>query len=54
MTGTAAEVTPVTMVDGRVIGTGKVGETTKKIQEKYHDVVTGKDPKYAKWLDYVG
>jgi len=53
MTGTAAEITPVTMVDGRAVGSGKVGGTTKKIQEKYRDIVTGKDPKYVKWLDYV-
>jgi branched-chain amino acid aminotransferase len=53
MTGTAAEVVPVTMIDGRAVGDGKIGKTTKKIHEKFHDVVTGKDPKYSKWLDYV-
>lgn len=53
MTGTAAEVAPVTMVDGRIIGKGKVGETAKKIGKKFHEIVTGQDLKYEKWLDYV-
>ena len=53
MTGTAAEVAPVTMIDGRAIGTGKVGKVSKEIGKKFHEVVTGKDLKYEKWLDYV-
>jgi branched-chain amino acid aminotransferase len=35
LTGTAAEIVPVVKVDGRVIGTGKPGETTKKLIEKF-------------------
>ena len=35
LTGTGAEVVPVTKVDGRVIGTGKPGPTTRKLVEKY-------------------
>jgi branched-chain amino acid aminotransferase len=53
MTGTAAEVVGVTCVDGRIIGTGNIGETTKKIHEKFHDVAAGKDLKYSRWLEYV-
>lgn len=34
-TGTVGELTPVTMIDGRVIGTGKVGPVTKKLQIVY-------------------
>ena len=53
MTGTAAEIAPVTSLDGRVIGDGKPGEVSSKIHAKFHEIVTGKDPKYDSWLDYV-
>jgi len=50
-TGTAAEVTPIHEVDGHEIG--KHGKVTKEIQEKFFEVVKGKDPEYEDWLDYV-
>ena len=53
MTGTAVELMPVTNIDGRVIGSGNVGEITRKVYGKFFDAVTGKDPKYDRWLDYV-
>jgi protein-lysine N-methyltransferase EEF2KMT len=34
-TGTMGELTPVTMIDGRVIGTGKRGPITAKLQDVY-------------------
>lgn len=52
-TGTAAEVTPVREIDGRVIGEGARGPITGKIQAKFFEVVRGKDPKYVKWLTYL-
>lgn len=52
-TGTAAEVTPINNVDERVIGSGKRGEITKKLQEAYFDVVLGKNPKYEYMLTYI-
>ncbi len=52
-TGTAAEVTPINNVDGRVIGNGKRGEITKKLQDAYFDVVYGKNPKYENMLTYI-
>lgn len=52
-TGTAAEVTPIRVVDGRVIGAGKPGEITKKLQSVFFDVVKGKNKKYESWLTYV-
>lgn len=52
-TGTAAEVTPIREVDGRIIGSGSIGPITKKLQGKFFEVVKGKDPKYQKWLDLV-
>ena len=53
MTGTAAEIAPVISVDGRVIGDGKPGKVSAEIHAKFHEIVTGKDPKYDDWLDYV-
>jgi len=34
VTGTAAEICPITEVDGRVIGDGKPGEITKKLMQE--------------------
>ncbi|OEU09961.1 D-aminoacid aminotransferase-like PLP-dependent enzyme [Fragilariopsis cylindrus CCMP1102] len=34
-TGTMGELTPVTKIDGRVIGTGLRGEITKRLQDAY-------------------
>lgn len=39
LTGTAAQVIPVTRIDGREIGEGKVGKITKKIMERFHLLV---------------
>src|SRR5687767_1996525 len=52
-TGTAAEVTPIRELDGRIIGEGKAGPVTKAIQKAFFDVVTGKDKKHRKWLTPV-
>ena len=52
-TGTAAEVTPIRELDGRVIGEGKAGPITKQIQKAFFDVVTGKDEKHKYWLTPV-
>lgn len=51
-TGTAAEVTPIREVDGRKIGSGKMGPVTDKLQSLYFDIIRGKNAKYAGWLDY--
>ena len=36
LTGTGAEIIPVTKIDGRVIGTGRPGRVTKSLVKKYH------------------
>ena len=51
--GTAAEITPIRELDGRVIGAGKRGPITAKIQKRFFDVVNGKVPKYKHWLTPV-
>ncbi len=35
VTGTAAEICPITWIDGRVVGDGKPGEITKKLMEEF-------------------
>jgi branched-chain amino acid aminotransferase len=39
MTGTGAEVVPVTKIDGRIIGNGQPGSTTRKFMEAFHRFV---------------
>ncbi len=51
-TGTAAEVTPVKTVDNYVIGKGKRGPITTKIQEAFFDIVHGGNDPYG-WLTQV-
>jgi branched-chain amino acid aminotransferase len=48
-TGTAAEVLPIRMLDGRVIGSGQRGPLTEKLQTMYFDQVTGKRAEHAEW-----
>lgn len=52
-TGTAAEVTPIREVDGRTIGCGARGPLTTEIQQRYFDIVHGKNAKYESWLTYI-
>ena len=52
-TGTAAEITPIREIDGRVIGNGKRGPITEKIQETFFEAVKGMDLRYESWLDFV-
>ncbi len=39
LTGTAAEVIPVTQIDGRPIGTGKPGSITRQLISDFHELV---------------
>ncbi len=52
-TGTAAEVTPIREVDGKVIGSGVRGPVTAEIQEAFFAAVSGRDARYRGWLHYV-
>jgi len=52
-TGTAAEVTPIREVDGRVIGAGSRGPITERLQTMYFDQVHGRRSEYPEWLSYV-
>lgn len=52
-TGTAAEVTPIREVDSRVIGEGRRGEVTTRLQKAFFDCVTGKSERHGDWLTPV-
>ena len=51
-TGTAAEVTPIRILDGREIGSGCRGPITTSIQEIYFDYVHGRRPDHREWLSF--
>jgi branched-chain amino acid aminotransferase len=53
LTGTAAEIVPVTSVDDRVVGTGKPGSITKAIQEVFFQAVRGQIDRYKDWVEHV-
>ncbi len=51
-TGTAVEVTPVRSVDHVVIGDGKPGPVTRRIQNRFFSIVESGDDPYG-WLTFV-
>jgi branched-chain amino acid aminotransferase len=53
MTGTAAEVTPVRIVDHMTIGNGGVGPVTKKLQDLFFGLFNGRTPDNWNWLEPV-
>lgn len=53
LTGTAAELAPVTEIDGRRIGTGAPGPITKILQQRFFAIVRGEDPAHSAWLTRV-
>ena len=52
-TGTAAEVTPIREVDGRIIGLGGRGPITERLQGLYFDQVHGRRDENPQWLAHV-
>lgn len=54
-TGTAAEITPIRSVDRITIGSGKRGEITKILQDRFFEIIRGTRPapENAPWLTYV-
>jgi branched-chain amino acid aminotransferase len=51
--GTGAQIAPITQFDNRLVGDGKLGPITRKLQNLYFDVVKGKLPKYQSWCTPV-
>ncbi len=46
MTGTAAEVTAVTSIDHRPVGSGKMGPITTQLRTMFADIIRARNPKY--------
>jgi len=52
-TGTATEVIGIVSVDGNNIGDGSVGDLTKKIRNKYLEIVNGKEDNFKDYITLV-
>ena len=52
-TGTAVEITPISKVNEVKIGNDGAGEITKVLQNKFDEVISGKDLNYQSWLTYT-
>ena len=50
LTGTSAEVAPVTQIDERRYG---IGPLTRQLQATYQDIVHGRDMSFEHWLTYA-
>lgn len=53
LTGTAAQITAVTQVDHRQIGSGAMGPVTTRLREVFDDLVRGQTDAYRSWLTPV-
>ena len=52
-TGTAAEITPIKMIDNLPVGTGTRGPITKQLQEEFFAITRGEKPDRHGWLTLV-
>lgn len=51
--GTGVQVAWIKEVDYRQISNGKIGPISKKIQDLFFNIVSGKKPKYENWITSV-
>jgi branched-chain amino acid aminotransferase len=49
LTGTAAQITAVTQVDHRPVGSGRLGEITSRLRTLFADVVRGRVAAHREW-----
>ena len=47
--GTGAQISAITCVDHRPVGTGRIGDVTSRLRNLYFDVVRGRISKYRDW-----
>jgi branched-chain amino acid aminotransferase len=52
-TGSAAEITPIRSVDKVMVGSGRRGEITKKLQARLADIANGRVPDPYGWVQVV-
>lgn len=53
LTGTAAQITAVTRIDYRPVGTGMMGQVTTQLRDLFFQVVRGKNKKYQPWCTQI-
>lgn len=53
ITGTAAEIVPVTRVDTRQVGTGQPGPVARALSESFYATLHGSGARSQEWLDYL-
>lgn len=53
LSGTAAEVVPISSVDDRQVGDGTPGPVTRKVQEVYQAAVRGEVDRYRDWVEHA-
>jgi branched-chain amino acid aminotransferase len=51
--GTGVQVSPVTQIDHRPVGSGRPGPMTLEVQAAYLGAVRGEEPRYQHWLERV-
>lgn len=51
--GTGAQISPIGSVDNRIIGDGKIGPVTQKLQNYYFSIVKNEIDEYSSWLTEV-
>jgi len=51
--GTAVGVVPVTFVDRRAVGDGRVGALCRDLRRRYIDAASGRDPRHRAWCTPV-
>jgi branched-chain amino acid aminotransferase len=51
--GTGAQISAITRIDHRPVGTGKIGQLTSELRRWYFDIVRGRAPKYRSWCQPV-
>lgn len=53
LSGTAAEISSIVEIDHYAIGTGEMGEITRKLESMLLDIFRGENPTYTHWLTSV-
>jgi branched-chain amino acid aminotransferase len=51
--GTGVQISPVTEIDHRPVGSGQVGPITSLVKERYFAAVRGTLPEYSHWLTEI-
>ncbi len=51
--GTGQEIVPVASIDRLAVGDGSVGPLTRKLRQRYFDIVRGLTPDHAQWRTLV-